>query len=230
MDKTRVHELVTSLRQQNRTAVSEWESKEILRAWGLPVPACRPAKNVSEAVRLGRELGYPLVMKVLSVSIVHKSDVGGVKLNLTCDEDVERAYGEIRHACVHLDPSFRVLVQPMVEPGIEVILGASCDPQFGPALMFGVGGVLVELFRDVSFRLIPLKRKDAVEMISSIHAYPLLTGFRGKPGADIDSLVDMALAISDLVSAHPQIREIDLNPIVALPRGAAVADARMVLA
>jgi acetate---CoA ligase (ADP-forming) subunit beta len=229
MGKTSVRELVASSLKRSQTVLPELESKEILRSWGLPVPPCVVAASVAEAVRSAGQVGYPLAMKVLSPAIVHKSDVGGVKLGLTSEREVEQAFREIEASCRKLDPGFKVLVQPMVKGGIEVILGVSHDPQFGPALMFGAGGVFVELFRDVSFRLIPLKRKDAMEMISSIRAYPLLKGFRGKPGADVDCLADMILSLSELVLAHPEIREIDLNPVLALPQGAAVVDARMVL-
>ena len=229
MEKAQVRDLVTSLRNQNQSLLSELESKEILRAWGLPVPAFLQAASAPEAVAAAGQIGYPVAMKVLSPSISHKSDVGGVKLGLASEREVEQAYLEIEASCRKIDPGFKVLVQPMVKGGIEVILGVSKDPQFGPALMFGAGGVFTELFRDVAFRLIPLKRKDAVDMISSIRAYPLLKGFRGKPGADIDCLADMIVALSELVVASPEIREIDLNPVLALPKGAAVVDARMVL-
>jgi acetate---CoA ligase (ADP-forming) subunit beta len=229
MGKTNVRELASLSLKQHRTVLPELESKEILRSWGLPVPPSVAASSVAEAVGSAGQMGYPLAMKVLSPAIVHKSDVGGVKLGLTCEREVEQAYREIEASCRKLDPGFKVLVQPMVTGGIEVILGVSRDPQFGPALMFGAGGVFTELFRDVAFRLIPLKRKDAVEMISSIRAYPLLKGFRGKPGADIDCLTDMIVSLSELVMQHPEIREIDLNPVLALPQGAAVVDARMVL-
>lgn len=230
MEKAHVHDLVTSFRKQNRTLLTELESKEILRSWGLPVPACVQAASAAETVRSAGQIGYPLAMKVLSTSISHKSDVGGVKLGLASAREVEQAYREIEASCRKLDPDFKVLIQPMVKGGIEVILGVSHDPQFGPALMFGAGGVFTELFRDVSFRLIPLKRKDAMDMISSIRAYPLLKGFRGKPGADIDCLAEMILSLSELIVEHPEVREIDLNPVLALPKGAAVVDARMVLA
>jgi acetate---CoA ligase (ADP-forming) subunit beta len=230
MEKVHVRDVVTSLRNQNRSLLTELESKEILRSWGLPVPACVQAASAAEVVSLAGQVGYPIAMKVLSPAIVHKSDAGGVKLDLASALEVDQAYREIEASCRRLDPGFKVLIQPMVKGGIEVILGVSHDPQFGPALMFGAGGVFTELFRDVSFRLIPLKRQDAVDMISSIRAYPLLKGYRGKPGADIGCLADMILSLSELVVAHPEIREIDLNPVLALPQGAAVVDSRMVLA
>lgn len=229
MEKARVRELVRSLRERNRPVLTELEAKEILHSWGLPVPAFLQAGSAAEAARAAGQIGYPVAMKVLSPSIVHKSDVGGVKLGLASEGEVEQAFREIEASCRGLDPEFKTLVQPMVKGGIEVILGVSHDPQFGPALMFGAGGVFTELFRDVSFRLIPLRRADAMDMISSVRAYPLLKGFRGKPGADITCLADMILSLSELVVAHPEIREIDLNPVLALPEGAAVVDARMVL-
>lgn len=229
MEARTTGESVSSLLSQSSGVVSELEAKVILRRWGLPVPPCLMANNPAQAAKHAEELGYPVVLKVHSPAIVHKSEAGGVKLNLPDKGAVERAYEEIERMCRPLDPNFKVVVQPMAKPGLEVILGVSEDKQFGKAVMFGLGGIFVELFRDIVFRLIPLDRAQALEMIRSIESFPLLKGFRGRPSADIDALADIIVSLSDLVSRHPAISELDLNPIIVYPKHAAIVDARMVL-
>lgn len=179
MEARTTGESVSSLLSQSSGVVSELEAKVILRRWGLPVPPCLMANNPAQAAKHAEELGYPVVLKVHSPAIVHKSEAGGVKLNLPDKGAVERAYEEIERMCRPLDPNFKVVVQPMAKPGLEVILGVSEDKQFGKAVMFGLGGIFVELFRDIVFRLIPLDRAQALEMIRSIESFPLLKGFRG---------------------------------------------------
>ncbi len=229
MEKERVSSLLSSLKKADDTVVLEYHAKEVLRAWGLPVPECRMAESRDAAVEAGESLGYPLALKVLSPRIIHKSDSGGVQLNIKNALDMGRAFSEIEKNCSSLDPEFKVLVQPMAAEGLEVILGVTHDPQFGPALMFGMGGIFVEIFKDVSFRLIPFGRGDAMDMIHSVKALPLLKGYRGNPGADLDLLADMMVSVSELVSRNPVIREIDMNPVILYPGGAAVVDARLVL-
>jgi acetate---CoA ligase (ADP-forming) subunit beta len=227
MEKDRVSTLLTSLAQAGETVVSELKAKEVLRTWGLPVPDCRIADSHDTAVEAGEALGYPLALKVHSPRIIHKSDAGGVQLEIKNVGEMSKAYAEIERNCSSLDADFKVLVQPMAEKGLEVILGVTHDPQFGPVLMFGMGGILVEIFKDVSFRLIPLNKGDAVDMIHSIKALPLLKGYRGKPGVDLELLADMMVSVSELVAQNSVIREIDMNPIILYPKGAAVVDARM---
>jgi acyl-CoA synthetase (NDP forming) len=229
MEKERVSTLLSSLRKAGDTVVLEYNAKEVLRTWGLPVPECRMAESRDAAVEAGESLGYPLALKVHSPRIIHKSDSGGVQLEIKNAQDMGKAYAEIEKSCSPLDPGFKVLVQPMVARGLEVILGVTHDPQFGPALMFGMGGIFVEIFKDVSFRLIPFGKADAMDMIHSIQALPLLEGYRGNPGGDLDLLADMMVSVSDLVSLNPVIQEIDMNPVILYPDGASVVDARLVL-
>lgn len=229
MKKDHVSALLSSLAKADEKVVSELKAKEVLRTWGLPVPDCRIADSHDTAVEAGETMGYPLALKVHSPLIIHKSDAGGVQLDIKNIEEMSKAYNEIARNCSSLDADFKVLVQPMAEKGLEVILGVTQDPQFGPVLMFGMGGILVEIFKDVSFRLIPLNKGDAMDMIYSIKALPLLKGYRGKPGADIELLADMLVSISELVAQNSVIREIDMNPVIFYPRGAAVVDARMVV-
>ena len=229
MGKEQVDRLLASLVESKGEMVSEFETKEVIRNWGLSATECMLADSVDEAIQFGKGLGYPIVLKVHSPAITHKSDIGGVKLNLKDPGEVKTAYEEIKKVCESIDPNFRVLVQPMAKPGIEVILGVSRDPQFGPAVMFGLGGVFVELFEDVSFRLIPLSGNDAIEMITSIRAFPLLKGYRGKEAVDIEMLSNMIVSLSNLVVQYPFISEIDLNPVIVYSKGATIVDARMKL-
>lgn len=173
-----------------------------------------------------------MVLKVASPDISHKSDAGGVKVGLKNKGEVRHAYTEIMASARQKYPAANiegVSVQSLARPGIEVIIGMFQDSQFGPVLMFGLGGILVEVLKDVSFRIVPLARRDAVEMIQEIKGYALLQGYRGQEPANIPVLEDILLKVSDFVEQTPEIKEIDLNPIFAYKDGALVVDARMVL-
>lgn len=218
--------------KEGRRHLTEVESKELLKEAGIPVIESRLARSKEEALSLAREMGFPVVLKVVSPSIVHKSDIGGVKLGLGGEEEVAKAYDEITASVRQNQPSASlqgVSVQRMARPGVEVIIGMNKDPQFGPVLMFGLGGVLVEVLKDVSFRIVPLTRRDASQMIREIKGFPILEGYRGQEPADIELLEDTILKLSDFVESHPQIKELDLNPIFAYKDGLAAVDARVVL-
>jgi acyl-CoA synthetase (NDP forming) len=220
------------LRDEGRTILTEKESKAFLAAEGLPVVRTGHARSRDEALRIASEIGFPTAMKILSREIIHKSDCGGVLLNLKSEPEVEEAYEKILQNARshHPDASIEgVSVQRMAPPGVEVIIGRSKDPQFGPLLMFGIGGTTVELLRDVSFRIVPLLRRDAHEMITEIRAFPLLSGFRGTEPVDVAFLENLLLRVSELVENHPEIRELDLNPVMAYPDGALIVDARVIL-
>jgi len=192
----------------------------------------RLARSKEEAVGLARELGFPVVLKIVSPEIVHKSDIGGVKVGLQDEGQVAQAHDQIMAAATQASPSARihgVSVQPMARQGIEVIVGMSKDPQFGPLLMFGLGGILVEVLKDVAFRLVPLTRRDAREMIREIKSYPLLEGYRGQEPADITALEETLLRLSDFIERYPEIKELDLNPIFAYKDGLVAVDARVIL-
>jgi acyl-CoA synthetase (NDP forming) len=226
------HPLLSRARREGRSQLTEVEAKDWLRDAGFPVVATRLAGSRAEAVALSREMGFPVVLKVASAQVVHKSDAGGVKLGLTSQSGVVRAYREImasvadRHPEAHVEG---VSVQRMASPGTEVIMGMSKDPQFGPVLMFGLGGIWVELLKDVSFRIVPILPRDAREMIREIKGFPLLEGYRGSPPAHLSTLEDMLLKLSGFVEANPEIMELDLNPVFAYPDGASVVDARIIL-
>ena len=219
-------------KKEGRSILTEFESKRVLKQVGISVVETRLAKTQKEAVSLSRKMGFPVALKIASPDVIHKSDSGGVKLSLNNAAEVRKAYDEILkkmrkqypEAAVH-----GVSVQKMLRPGTEVIVGTSKDPQFGPVIMFGLGGIFVELLKDVSFRVIPIKRKDAQEMIEEIKGYPILQGYRGEEPASLSALVDIILKISKWVEGSPWIKELELNPIFAYRDKAVAVDARIVL-
>jgi acetyl-CoA synthetase (ADP-forming) len=208
----------------------EPEAKELCKEYGLPVGMWRVATTSAEAMEAAGALGFPIVAKIVSSDVIHKSDVGGVILNLKDEKDVEAAFLKIKSICEGSNYRFEgVLVEPQAPPGIETIIGAKRDPQFGPVLLFGLGGIFVEVFKDVSFRVAPIEREDAVEMISELKALPLLKGIRGKKPSDFDALVDSLLKVSDMMVREERIKELDLNPTLAYEKGCRIVDARVIL-
>jgi acetyl-CoA synthetase (ADP-forming) len=209
----------------------EPEAKELCRGYGLPVGKWRVATTSAEAVEASTGLGFPVVAKIVSPDVIHKSDVGGVILNLEDEREVEGAFKKIRSICEASNYRFAgMLVEPMAPPGTETIIGGKRDPQFGPVLLFGLGGIFVEVFKDVSFRVAPIEREDALEMISELKALPLLRGIRGRKPSDIDALVDSLLRVSEMMMREERIKELDLNPTLAYEKGCRVVDARVILA
>jgi len=228
-----VSELFAEVRKQGRSFLLEPEAKAVCMKYGIPVTKFGVARTVEEAVELAEEMGYPVVLKVVSPDVVHKFDVGGVVLNLQSREEVREAFKQILENVKKRVPNAKVLgvtVQEMAAPSTEVIVGAVKDPQFGPALMFGLGGIFVEVLKDVTFRIAPITEEDAREMITEIKAYPLLKGYRGIPPADIEAIVQILVNTSRLVTDHPEINELDLNPVIVYENGAKTVDARIILA
>jgi acyl-CoA synthetase (NDP forming) len=219
-------------RREKRVLLTEVESKQVLEEAGINVVKAKLARSMKEAAAISREVGFPVVLKVASPDIVHKSDIGGVKVGLGNAAQVSKAYREIMAAVKEKEPKATVhgvSVQPMAKAGVEVIIGMTKDAQFGPVIMFGLGGILVEILKDVSFRIVPLLKKDAREMIRDIKGYPVLEGYRGQPPSDVGALEDMILKVSDFVERNPIIKELDLNPVFAYKDGAVAVDARIVL-
>jgi acyl-CoA synthetase (NDP forming) len=219
-------------KKEGRSILTEFESKKILKQIGIPVVGGRLARTQKEAVSISQKVGFPVVLKITSPDIIHKTDSGGVKLDLKNVLEVRKAFDEIMKSVKKKHPAsviHGVSVQKMARPGTEIIIGTSKDPQFGPVIMFGLGGIFVEVLKDVSFRVIPVTRKDAQEMIAEIKGYPLLEGYRGYEPANIPALVEIILKISDLINENPEIRELELNPIFAYKNGAMAADARIIL-
>ncbi len=193
---------------------------DLLAAYGIRVNRARVAANRGEAAAIGKSLGYPVVMKLRSRDVLHKSDVGGVRLNIRTEQEAATAFDEIRAALKAAQPkaSFEgVSVERMITGGVEAIVGVTRDPAFGPLVLFGLGGVAVELLRDVQLRVAPLTDRDAEEMVREIRGYPLLSGYRGAPAANIPSLLDLLHRVSRLATDHPDLLELDLNPVLVLP-------------
>ena len=217
---------------KGQNLLTEVESKELLKKAGIPVIETKLARSKKEAISLSKEMGFPVVLKISSLDVVHKSDSGGVKLGLATATQVGKAYSEIISSVKQGYPQAvieGVSVQSMAPPGVEVIVGMNKDPQFGPVLMFGLGGVLVEVLKDVSFRIVPVSKRDAKEMTREIKGYPILEGYRGQPPASISALEELIVKVSQFVEQNPQIKELELNPIFAYEDKAIAADARIIL-
>lgn len=224
--------VLAKARAEDRSLLNEVEVKQLLQDAGIPVVTTVLATTQEEAVTEAKRVGYPVVLKVVSPDIAHKSDVGGVMIGLQDKVAVAAAFDEIlanaKKAVKGADIT-GVAVQNMAPAGIEVIVGMTSDPQFGSVMMFGLGGIMVEVLKDVSFRLIPLTERDAMQMIDEIKGSAILEGVRGKPPVDKNALCDAILKVAAFVESHPEVKELDLNPIIAYPKGVIAVDARMVV-
>ncbi len=224
---------------EGRTFVLEHEAKDIMKAYGIPIPPYDTAATEDEAVEKSKAIGFPVVLKILSKDVLHKSDAGGVKLNLKNEEDVRSAFREIMENAKkygeekghEVDLSRGVFITEFSEMGTEIIVGVTRDPQFGHALMTGLGGIFVEVLKDVSFRLIPMGEIDAREMLSELKAYKILEGVRGEPPRDVDALVDVMLKVSKMIDENQEITELDCNPtfVYEKGKGVLVVDARILI-
>ncbi|MGH7864510.1 MAG: acetate--CoA ligase family protein, partial [Candidatus Binataceae bacterium] len=215
------------------TALSEIESKRILETLGIAVAQAEPARTAPDAAAIAGKIGFPVVLKVVSPDVAHKTDVGGVELNLESEGQVRAAFDRIRANLNAIAPQARfegVAVQPMAQAGVELLAGITRDERFGPLVMVGLGGVLVEVMKDTSMRLAPVAPHDAREMLAELRGAAILGGARGRPAADVDGIVDLLVRLSQLAAEHPEIAEVDLNPVVAYPKGVRVLDARILLA
>ena len=224
--------IINQAKKEGRKALLEPEAKIICTEYGIPVTKFKVASNQKEAAKYADEIGYPVVLKIVSPDIIHKSEAGGVIVNLKTPAEVIAGYNKILENVKKYKADAKivgVLVQEMAPNSTEVIVGAIKDPQFGQTVMFGLGGIFVEVLKDVNFRIAPLNTDDAKEMITELKAYPLLKGFRNTPPADIDALVGILCSTSRLVMENPEIKELDLNPVLAYPKGAKTVDARIIL-
>ncbi len=207
--------------------LTEHEAKKLLAKYGIPVTEERLAGSAEEAYNIAMELGMPVAMKISSPDIPHKSDVGGVALNVK-REDVRTTYNEIISRIMKAAPNANIegiLVQQMAPPGHEIIVGLKKDAQFGHALMFGLGGIFVEVYKDVTFRVVPIDKSDALSMISEIKGYPILKGIRGRMPADIEAIARVLVSVSDMAEKE-NIIELDINPLIVSESGAIAVDAR----
>lgn len=224
--------IISQAKSEGRAALLEPEAKAICIEYGIPVTKSKIASSEGEAAAFAGEIGFPIVLKIVSPEIIHKSDAGGVLVNLKNAIEVTSGYRKILENAKNYKPNAKivgVLVQEMAPQSTETIVGAIKDPQFGQTIMFGLGGIFVEVLKDVNFRIAPITADDAKEMITQLKAYPLLKGFRNTPPADINALISILCNTSRLVMEHPEIKELDLNPVMAYPSGAKTVDARIIL-
>ena len=221
-DKKRVRDVFDNVRKSGRRNLVEEEGYEVLGAYGFTTPKTILANSVGQAVNASKNIGYPVVMKIASPDIIHKSDAAGVKVGLANDEQVQLAFNAIMQNAKRYKPDANIkgiIVQEMVRSGKEIILGAKQDPIFGPLVLFGLGGIYVEVLKDVVFRLAPIDEHEANRMVHSIKGFRLLKGVRGESPSDIGALVDSLLRISQLVTEFPEISEFDMNPLMVLGEG-----------
>ncbi|HEX7024803.1 MAG TPA: acetate--CoA ligase family protein [Gemmatimonadales bacterium] len=233
VDTPRARRLVEGAVAAGRSRLAEDEALELLAAYGIPVARGELATSAEDAVRRAERMGFPVVLKIVAPAIVHKTEVGGVRVNLDGADEVRRAFDQIMAGARAAQPGAEisgVLVQAMVQQGREMIVGMTRDPTFGPLVMFGLGGILVEVLRDVCFRIAPFGRQEARRMMADIRSARLLDAIRGLAPADRGAIEDVLLRVSQLVTDCPEISELDINPLMAMPSGAVAADARVMLA
>jgi acetyl-CoA synthetase (ADP-forming) len=222
---------LTEVMKDQRNVLTLEESRKVFEHWGIPVNKSSLATTVEEAVKQAGEIGFPVVMKIVSPQVIHKTEVGGVRVNVNSEDEVRKIYSELIDGTKQKMPEAEitgVLIEEMVK-GTEFIIGTTEDPQFGQMIMFGVGGIFVEVYKDVSFRLIPITTGDAYDMLEEIKGKALLTGVRGLPEADSKQLVNILMKVSELVKNNPEIKEMDINPLMITNTGAVAADARILL-
>ena len=234
VDHERVRRTFAEVRAQGRLELGELEAREVMAAYGMRLPESQLARSPEEAVEIANRLGYPVVMKISSPDILHKSDIGGVRVGISSASEARDAYELIEYRARRYQPNADIrgiLVQQQAPRGRECLVGVSRDPQLGPLIGFGMGGIYVEVLKDVVFRLAPLSKQEAREQIESIRSFPILRGVRGQAPADLDSVLDTLLRVSQLVIDYPEIVEMDINPLMVYDKGqgALVLDARIIL-
>ena len=232
MTKQEAKKLITDAIQSGRTSLLEPEAKEILKAWEIPLPPNFVVKDKDAVIGAANNIGYPVVLKVVSRDILHKTEAGGVMAGLKNAQEVEDSFNEMIFELSDHYATAKIegfLIERMVDKGVEVIVGGVRDAQFGPAVMFGIGGVMVELLKDVSFRLAPVTKEECLAMMEEIKAYPLLAGYRGAEPADLDAIADVIIKIGNIMAEAVDIKEMEINPLIVYPEGAMAVDARVVL-
>jgi acyl-CoA synthetase (NDP forming) len=232
MDKESIERLVAEATGRGARTLVEPEVNGILRASSIPVPRYKVVKDMDEAGREAEAIGYPVVLKVVSRDIIHKTEAGVVMTNLKGADDIESAWSEMMFNLADTAPTARIegfLIEQMAPQGVEVIVGAIRDVQFGPAVMFGIGGVAVELLKDTSFRLAPVEKDEALEMMTEVKGYRLLTGFRGSEPRDIDAVMEVIVKLSRIIDETEGVKEMEINPLVVFEKGVLAVDARAIL-
>jgi acyl-CoA synthetase (NDP forming) len=231
-DHPRVKQLFKKVREEARHNLLETESRQLLKEYHISLPEAELADSAEKAIEIGNAIGYPLAMKVVSPDIIHKSDAGGIKLGVKNQEDIKTAFKEIITNADRVAEKKNIvgtLISPMAKKGQECIIGMIRDAQFGPVIMFGLGGIFVEVLKDVSFRVAPLATEDIDEMVKEIKGYTILTGIRGENPKDIDAIKDILARLSEIVIDNPEIQEIDLNPVIVHEKGASIVDSRVII-
>ena len=229
---SKVEKIVEKILASGRNAALPDESLAMVKLFGIAVTDYALVKTAEEAVEVSKEIGFPLVLKIVSQDVLHKSDIGGVVINLNNVEEVERNYNKVLENLKRIVPNARiggVLIQKQLPEAVHLIVGGVYDEQFGPAVMFGLGGVFVELFKDVSFRIAPVTETEAMEMIKEIKAYPVLSGYRGSKKLDIEQVTKTIVNISELITNISTIKEVELNPLFAYEKSVKAIDARVIL-
>lgn len=225
-------DIIKQALSENRIKLLEHEAFELAKYYGIPTPNAVLVKSPEEAYRLADEIGYPIALKIVSPDITHKSDVGGVKLGIMNKEEAARAVEEILKNVSTNAPRAKVagvIMYKMAPQGLEVIVGGIRDGVFGAAIMFGLGGIFVEVLKDVSFRISPISFGEAMEMIEEIKSSKILNGFRGQPPVDKNAIADIIVKTSKLLAENEEIESIDLNPVIVYPQGAVAVDVRVIL-
>ena len=231
VDKEKVKNIITNAYAGKQLQLSFGQVEQIFRAYGFNFVQTRYASTLDDSVKACDEIGYPVVLKVDSDKIIHKSDVGGVIVNITNKQELEEAFDKLDKICKQHEVPTSIGIQEMIKGGRETIIGMSCDPSFGPLIMFGLGGIYVEILKDVNFRVNPLTDIDIKEMIESLHSYPLLKGTRGEKGVSLEAIEETLARLSQLVSDFPELDQLDINPFMATPgkEGSKIVDARITL-
>jgi len=227
-----VTKIFETAKAEGRNFLFEHEAKALCGHYGMPITAIAVATTEEEAVKSAEKIGYPIVLKIVSPQVLHKSDAGGVLINIKDEKALREGYNQIlKNVKAHVPDAeiTGILVQEMAPNGTEVIIGSTNDPTFGPTIMFGLGGIFVEILKDVSFRIVPITKTDAEEMVKEIKAYKILEGARGMPKADQETIVNTILATSKMLEECPEIKELDMNPVLVYEKGARIVDARVIL-
>ncbi|HHX64117.1 MAG TPA: CoA-binding protein, partial [Chloroflexi bacterium] len=234
MDKEAVSKLFANIRSEGRNTIGDAEAQDILKAYGIVTPQSTVAATPDEAVAYANKIGYPVVMKIASPDILHKSDVGGIIVGVDSDQAIREGFDTLIQRAKEHRPDAVIWgcqIQEMVQDAREIIIGMNRDPQFGPLVMFGLGGIYVEVLKDVAFRVAPMSRSQAGDLVKAIRSYALLTGVRGQAPSDLDAVVDTILRVAQLVTDFPEIAELDINPLLVREQGqgAVAVDMRLIL-
>ncbi len=232
MRDPKVDQILNVAKFEKRNFLYEHEAKLLCSLYGIPITKIEVTKTEDAAVAAAKKIGYPVVLKIVSPQVLHKSDAGGVIVGINDEKGVREGYHKIIDNIKKNVPAARIdgiLVQEMAPKSTEIIIGSTIDPTFGPTIMCGLGGIFVEILKDVSFRLAPITKEDAWEMLDEIKAKKILDGARGMPKADKETIINTLLAVSKMLTECPEIKELDMNPLLVYEKGARAVDARVIL-